>query len=180
MGQWMYRHTFSWPRHYLEVSGQLHGPAAFTPRERAPLYPLNRRLGGPQSRSGRDGEVKILNPILTVVPIDLLVMIFSLLSLFWKNKSRLMRSPCFLCVCISLRQLLNAWTNLYETWYVYHGTWAMSAAYFINPYHHSECVCVSPLGRNVTAATNTHATSEALLNASFSLRSVSYERKVKR
>jgi hypothetical protein len=21
-------------------------------------------------------------------------------------------------------QLLNAWTNLYETWYVYHGTWA--------------------------------------------------------
>jgi hypothetical protein len=33
-----------------------------------------------------------------------------------------MRSPCSLC--IPLYYLLNAWTNLYETWYVYHGTWA--------------------------------------------------------
>jgi hypothetical protein len=31
----MYRSTFSWPRHELEVSGQLHAPAAL-PRERAP------------------------------------------------------------------------------------------------------------------------------------------------
>jgi hypothetical protein len=28
----------------------------FTPRERAPRYPLDRRLGGPQNRSGRRGE----------------------------------------------------------------------------------------------------------------------------
>jgi hypothetical protein len=48
----MYRSTFSWPRHYLEVSGQLHAPAALLPGE----YPLDRRLGGPQSRSGRRGE----------------------------------------------------------------------------------------------------------------------------
>jgi hypothetical protein len=34
------------------------------------------------------------------------------------------------------------------------------------------------LGTNVTAATNTHATKEELLDASFSKRSVSYERKV--
>jgi hypothetical protein len=27
----MYRSTFSWPRHYLEVSGQLHAPAALPP-----------------------------------------------------------------------------------------------------------------------------------------------------
>jgi hypothetical protein len=27
MGKWMYRSTFSWPRHQLEVSGQLHAPA---------------------------------------------------------------------------------------------------------------------------------------------------------
>jgi hypothetical protein len=27
-----------------------------------PLYPLDRRLGGPQSRSGRFGEEKILHP----------------------------------------------------------------------------------------------------------------------
>jgi hypothetical protein len=34
-GEQMYRSTFSWPRHYLEVSGQLHARAAL-PRERAP------------------------------------------------------------------------------------------------------------------------------------------------
>jgi hypothetical protein len=34
-GEWMYRSTFSWPRHLLEVSGQLHASAAL-PRERAP------------------------------------------------------------------------------------------------------------------------------------------------
>jgi hypothetical protein len=34
-------------------------PAAYTPRERASLwYPLDRRLGGPQSRSGRSCEEK--------------------------------------------------------------------------------------------------------------------------
>jgi hypothetical protein len=31
-----YGSTYSWPRHWLEVSGQLHAPAAFTPRESAP------------------------------------------------------------------------------------------------------------------------------------------------
>jgi hypothetical protein len=30
----------------------------FTPRERGPCYPLDRRLGGLQSRSGRGGEEK--------------------------------------------------------------------------------------------------------------------------
>jgi hypothetical protein len=45
----------------------------------------------------------------------------SLLTLFWKNESRLMKSAC--CLCIPPNELLNAWTNLYETWYIYHGTW---------------------------------------------------------
>jgi hypothetical protein len=52
MGEWIYRSTFSWPRRKLEVSSQLHGPR--------PLYPLDRRLGEPQNRSGRNGEEKIL------------------------------------------------------------------------------------------------------------------------
>jgi hypothetical protein len=30
MEEWMYRHTFSWPRHWL-VSGQLHAPVALSP-----------------------------------------------------------------------------------------------------------------------------------------------------
>jgi hypothetical protein len=33
-GEWMYRSIFPWPRHLLEVSGQLHGTAAL-PGERA-------------------------------------------------------------------------------------------------------------------------------------------------
>jgi hypothetical protein len=40
----------------------------FTPRERAPRDPLTRRFGGPQSRSGRHGEEKILDPIGTRTP----------------------------------------------------------------------------------------------------------------
>jgi hypothetical protein len=51
----------------LEVSGQLHAPAALPPG-RSPRYPLYRRLGGPQSRSGQHGEVKILDPTGTQTP----------------------------------------------------------------------------------------------------------------
>jgi hypothetical protein len=35
------------PRHWMEVSGHLQAPVAL------PRYPLDRRLGGPQSRSGQ-------------------------------------------------------------------------------------------------------------------------------
>jgi hypothetical protein len=61
----------------------------------------------------------------------------------------------------------------------------ISTAYFINPSPQSACLCVHPplvvtqwLGEDVNAATNTQATIEDLLDASFSMRSVSYERKV--
>jgi hypothetical protein len=37
------------------VSGQHHAPAALYSRGKSPRYPLYRRLGGPQSRSGRRG-----------------------------------------------------------------------------------------------------------------------------
>jgi hypothetical protein len=37
-------------------------------RGKSPRYLLNRRLGGPQSRSGRDGEVKILDSSGTRTP----------------------------------------------------------------------------------------------------------------
>jgi hypothetical protein len=42
----------------MEVSGQLHAPATLPPGK-SPRYPFYRRFGGPQSRSGRYGEVKI-------------------------------------------------------------------------------------------------------------------------
>jgi hypothetical protein len=43
----------------LEVSVQVHAPAALL-QGKEPLYSLDRRLGGPQSQSGRHGEEKIL------------------------------------------------------------------------------------------------------------------------
>jgi hypothetical protein len=42
----------------MDVSGQLHVPAALPPAK-DPCYPLNTRLGGPQSRSGHGDEEKI-------------------------------------------------------------------------------------------------------------------------
>jgi hypothetical protein len=41
----------------MEMSVQLHAPAAYF-QGRSLWYPLDRRLGGPQSRSGRGGEEK--------------------------------------------------------------------------------------------------------------------------
>jgi hypothetical protein len=51
----------------VEVSGQLHAPTAL-PLGKGPRYPFYRRLGGPQSRSGRYGEAKIFNPTGTRTP----------------------------------------------------------------------------------------------------------------
>jgi hypothetical protein len=93
-----------------------------------------------------------------------------------------MRSLCCLCVCVSPYRLLNAWTNLYETWYVWHGTWA-----HLNCVLHKSlplvCVCVcrciplSLLGNGSVRALprqRIHATIEELLDASFSMKSVQY------
>jgi hypothetical protein len=62
----------------------------------------------------------------------------------------------------------------------------ISTAYFINPSHQFVCLYVYPtliarqrLGKSVTAATNTQATVEELLDALFSVRSVSYEKKTR-
>jgi hypothetical protein len=46
----------------MEVSGQLHASAALPPGKE-PLYPLDRRLGGPQNRSGHGGEEKNSQPL---------------------------------------------------------------------------------------------------------------------
>jgi hypothetical protein len=50
-----------WPRHLMEVSGQFHSLAALPPGKE-PCYALDRRLSGPQSRSGRGGEEKNSQP----------------------------------------------------------------------------------------------------------------------
>jgi hypothetical protein len=42
-GEWMYRSTFSWPRHWLEVSGQLHAQAALPPGKE-PSVPIGEEV----------------------------------------------------------------------------------------------------------------------------------------
>jgi hypothetical protein len=57
----------------------------------------------------------------------------------------------------------------------------ISTAYFINPSHQSVSVCIvarQRLSKHVTAATNTHATVEVLLDALSSMWSESYQMKV--
>jgi hypothetical protein len=56
MWKWMYRYTNCWSRHT-----SWRWVVSFTPLPLYPRYPLDRRLGGPQSRSGRCGEEKILD-----------------------------------------------------------------------------------------------------------------------
>ena len=51
------------------VSCQLQAPAALPPRGKELHCPLNRRLGGPQSRSGRFGEAKNLLPLSGIEPV---------------------------------------------------------------------------------------------------------------
>jgi hypothetical protein len=90
-----------------------------------------------------------------------------------KCKFWLMRSPP--CLCVYPYQLLNAWTNLYETWHVYHGTWS----HFNGVLHKSlPSVCASvPLSSLGNGSVNTfprqriHAIE--LLGASFPMLSVS-------
>jgi hypothetical protein len=51
----------------MEVSGQLHAPATLL-QGKNPWYLLDRRLGGPQSRSGCGGEEKNSQPLPGVEP----------------------------------------------------------------------------------------------------------------
>jgi hypothetical protein len=53
----------------MEVSGQLHAPAALPPGKE-PLVPIDRRLGGPESRSGHGGEEKNSQPQPAIEPCD--------------------------------------------------------------------------------------------------------------
>jgi hypothetical protein len=51
----------------MEVSSQLRALAALSPRKE-PRYPLDRRLGGPQSRCGHCGEKKNLMSLPGIKP----------------------------------------------------------------------------------------------------------------
>jgi hypothetical protein len=97
-----------------------------------------------------------------------------------------MRSPCRLHVCGCESPLINFWMR--EPIFMKLGMYIIapepiSTAYFINPSHQSVCLYVYPLivakqrlGRRILAATNTHVIEE-LLDESFPMSSVSYQRK---
>jgi hypothetical protein len=89
-----------------------------------------------------------------------------------KNKIEIMLFSCFLCVCPSSQKLSNYWTNLHKTRYLYHGIW-----------FHPNCMLIPPvddrlLSKHVTAAANIHTPIQELLETSFVLLFVSYQRKV--
>jgi hypothetical protein len=59
--------------HFLDLNTSWRWVVSFTPRPlnprgKSPRYPLDRRLGGPQCRSGKRGEEKILEPTGTWTP----------------------------------------------------------------------------------------------------------------
>jgi hypothetical protein len=110
----------------------------------------------------------------------------TILSLIWKNKCRLRRSPCCLCVCVSPHQIwmpepifikLCMYTCIMEL----EPIWTV---HFIHLFHQSVCclylyypvVARQGHGNHVPAAKTTRTTMEELLDASFSVRSLSYQR----
>jgi hypothetical protein len=93
----------------------------------------------------------------------------------WDNNS--------VCVSVYLPWMPEPVFMKHETRYVCHGTSAHLNAYFIHPSHQSACLHAYPsklarhwLGKKFTAATNTEATTEKPLGASFSMRCVSCQK----
>jgi hypothetical protein len=81
-----------------------------------------------------------------------------------------MRSPCCLCVCVSTAINFRMPERIFLKLGMYIMTpEPISMAYSTNPSHQSLSICVAPQGldKNVTAVTNTHATTEGLLRASY-------------
>jgi hypothetical protein len=74
---WPIRWILSWPRHQKGMRGQHHAPAVLTPGKTQ--YPLYRRLGGPQDRSGhvrrvsphRDSIPGLSSPLPFAIPTEI-------------------------------------------------------------------------------------------------------------
>jgi hypothetical protein len=77
----------------MEVSVRLHAPAAL-PQAKSSWYPLDRRLGGLQNRSGRGGEEKNSQPLPGLEP----PIINSVAQRYTTELSRLLTS--FVCTVL--------------------------------------------------------------------------------
>jgi hypothetical protein len=93
-GEQRYSSAVSWPRHEMEVSGQVHATANLFWRKRQP-HPLDRAAGGPQSRSGRYGveknslslswiEPRASSPYLAAIPSNMKAVLYALM-MSWKR-----------------------------------------------------------------------------------------------
>jgi hypothetical protein len=103
-----------------------------------------------------------------------LIVVYNLLSLIWRNESRLMRSSCCLCFCVFPINFLKAEPIFIQLGIYIVAAEPISTAHFINPSHQSVCLYVylPTVAYNFSAAMNTQATLEELLNTSFSARSM--------
>jgi hypothetical protein len=99
------------------------------------------------THNASDNMMNYIKPQITILEPTFLVL---------KKQSRLMRSRCCLCVCVSVYPLIVAREQLGK-----------------NPH----IVARQKLSTNVTMVTNTHATIEEWLDASFSMWPVSYQGK---
>jgi hypothetical protein len=89
----------------MGVSGQRHAPAALYPRGKDPRYPLDRRLGGPQSRSGRRHHTGWA----TAAPYLCLILILSLF--LYLGGETLCVTPCCQIVTVSLPTYVCSGSN---------------------------------------------------------------------
>jgi hypothetical protein len=77
-------------------------PSLFTPQGKSFWYPLDRRLGGPQSRPGRGGEEKNSQPLLGLEP----PIIQPVAQRYTTELSRLLKiRNSGVCVCVCARTL---------------------------------------------------------------------------
>jgi hypothetical protein len=77
-----------------------------------------------------------------IIPLFYYTQIFSLVSLFWKNKSRLILSPCCLCVFISPYKFLIAEPIFMKLGMYIMAPEPISTAYAIYFSHQSVCMCI--------------------------------------
>jgi hypothetical protein len=99
----------------MEVSRQLHTQAALPPgKDPYPRYPLDRRSGGPQSRSGRRGKKKFLTlPELELRPLGRPVSSQSVYRLRYpgsENYSKKMTNSSYYCLYTEAKNLLGRGT----------------------------------------------------------------------
>jgi hypothetical protein len=109
----------------------------------------------------------LLHIHLNILYLEMTLCFISLLSLYWKNESRPMRSPC----CLWIPPILLIFECLkqsYETWYACHGTCA-----HLNGVLHkslpSICMCITPTvarqrrDKHVPATTNKYNNSRIVV-----------------